>query len=245
MNQLTWLIPSVLSVVALGGVGVQQRRIVTLEARIAAPHDNSDDVSAELATLTARIAQVERTAASVPRVVTAPAPVEAPVANGAAPAAPATLVAEVRQLREDVNALLTGEATATEQGQARLRSLIADTQQNQWREREVRRDERVLQQLTQDARLSPAQHDDLAKALEAERTQRQTLMANTRAGQGRPEDMRTAMQALREQTNQKARALLSAEQYTKYEASRSFGRGPRGGGGPGGGGQGGGPAGNP
>ncbi len=245
MNQLTWLIPSVLSVVALGGVGVQQRRIATLEARIAAPHDNADDVSAELLTLSARVAQVERASASASamRVVAAPAPAEVPAAPGAAPAAPATLVAEVRQLREDVNALLTGEATATEQGQARLRSLIADTQQNQWREREVRRDERVLQQLTQDAHLSPSQHDDVAKALEAERTQRQTLMANARAGQGRPEDLRTAMQALREQTNQRVRSLLSAEQYPKYEATRTFGRGPRGGGpgGPGGGG----PAANP
>ena len=237
MNQLGWLIPSVLSVVALGGVGVQQRRIASLEARLSSPRDNPDEVAAEVATLAARLAQVER--ASAQRVVAAPLPAEAPAAGGAAAPLPASVTAELRQLREDVNALLTGEATATEQGQARLRSIIADNQQHQWAEREERRDERVLQQLTTDAHLSQTQHDDLAKALEAERTQRRTLLANARSGTGRPEELRATMQALRGQTDQTAKSLLSAEQYTKYEASRSFGRG-RGGGGPGGGGPGGG-----
>lgn len=234
MKQLAWLVPSALSVTALGGVVVQHRHTAALEARVSAPHETPDDVAAEIATLTARVAQLERLRSV--RVAPAPAPAESPPAGGAAVPVPATLAAEVRQLREDVDALLTGEATATEQGQARLRSLIADTQQRQWAEREERRDARILQQLTDDAHLNQSQRDELAKALEAERTQRRTLLAGARSGegQGRPEELRSTLQALRAQTDQKARSLLSAEQYTKYESSRSFGRGPRGGGGAGG-----------
>ncbi len=230
MKQLTWLVPTVLSVVALGGVVVEQRRSANLEARMAAPHDTSDEAAAEFATLAARIARLERLSSLRVAVAPLPAPTEAPAAGGGAPI-PAAVAAELRQLREDVNALLTGEATATEQGQARLRSLIADTQQRQMAEREERRDARVLEQLTADAHLSQAQRDDLGKALQAERTQRRTLLATARTGQGRPDELRPSLQALRAQTDQSARSLLSAEQFSKYEASRSFGRGPRGGGG--------------
>lgn len=240
MKQLAWIVPSVLSVAALGGIAVQHRHIAALEARVSAPQDSPDDATAELATLTARIAQLERQRAV--RFVQAPsAPTESPPAGGAAAPAPASLAAEVRQLREDVDALLTGEATATEQGQSRLRTLIADTQQRQWAEREERRDTRILQQLADEARLNQSQRDELGKALEAERTQRRTLLAGVRSGegQGRPEELRSALQALRTQTDQKARALLSAEQFAKYESSRTFGRGPRGGGAGGGGGGGG------
>ena len=60
MNQLAWIIPSVLSVAALGGIVVQNRHITALEARVAAPQEAPDDTSAELATLTARVAQLER-----------------------------------------------------------------------------------------------------------------------------------------------------------------------------------------
>jgi len=237
MSQLGWILPLVLSVAALGGAIVQHRHIAALEARVAAQPETPDDATAELATLTARVAQLERQRPV--RVVSAPAaPAESPPAAGAAAPPPANLQAEVRQLREDVDALLTGEATATEQGQARLRAVIADTQQRQWAEREEHRDQRVLQQLTDEAHLNPSQRDDLGKALEAERTQRRTLLAGARSGdgQGRPEELRSALQALRAQTDTKARSLLSAEQFTKYESSRTFGRGPRGGGGGGGGG---------
>lgn len=228
-----------LAVAALGGVVVQHRHIAALEARAAQPQDSADDASAELATLTARVAQLERQRPV--RLAPAPAaPAESPPAAGAAVPAAANLAAEVRQLREDVDALLTGEATATEQGQSRLRALIADTQQRQWAEREDRRDARILQQLTDEAHLNQSQRDELGKALEAERTQRRTLLAGARSaeGQGRPEELRSALQALRTQTDEKARSLLSAEQFTKYESSRTFGRGPRGGGGGGGGGRG-------
>jgi hypothetical protein len=160
----------------------------------------------------------------------------------AAPSAPTAAAAppagapEFQQLREAVDALLTGEATATEQGKARLRALIAETQQQQWNERMAQRDDRILNRLTETARLTPRQREDLGKVLSAERDQRRALMASARSGQGSMESLRPALTALREQTDQKARAILDAEQMTQFTATRS--RGPRnGGGGNGGGGQ--------
>jgi len=225
MKPLLWVGSWVLALSALAGLYFQHQRILRLEARLAELRDSgpSSSASDELAALTARVGQLERTVtwrAAAPQ----PAP-QAPAA--AAPAAPANTSAEVQQLREDVDALLTGEATATEQGKARLRALIAETQQQQWAERQAQRDERILQQLTENARLSSRQREDLGKTLEAERTQRRNLLANARSGQGNFEDVRPALQALRAQTDQKAREILDAEQYSQYTASRAAGRGPR------------------
>lgn len=150
-----------------------------------------------------------------------------------APAAPSRAGAEVQQLREDVDALLTGEATATEQGKARLRALIAETQQQQGIERQQRRDERLLQRLSEGANLNARQRDELGQALTAERAQRQDILAKARAEAGGSfESVRPALQALRTKTDEKARQILDAEQYKQYTASRSFGRGSQRPGGP-------------
>jgi hypothetical protein len=234
MKLLSWVGP-LLAVTALGGVFVQQRRITSLEQRLTALQQGPERGPSEdsVAALSGRLDRLERLAAwraAAPTASTASAP-SAPAAAGA-PSAPAG--PEIQQLREDVDALLTGEATATEQGKARLRALIAETQQQQWGERMAQRDERILSRLTESARLNPRQREDLGKVLAAEREQRRTLMAAARSGQGSMESLRPALQALREQTDQKARAILDAEQMTQFTATRS--RGPRGGGGGNGGG---------
>lgn len=224
MNQLAWIGPSLLALVALGGNFMQQRRITSLEARVAAVAAASEKGAGDEATvlMLARIERLERQ--STWRSAT---PTAAPSAPAGA-AAPAAAPQDVHQLREDVDALLTGEAVSTEQGKARLRALIAETQQAQWAERQQRRDERILTRLTEAAHLNSRQVDDLTKAMADERTQRQALLGNGR-GDGNPDELRPALQALRAQTDQKARAILDAEQYKQYEASRTFGRGQRGG----------------
>lgn len=223
MNQLAWIAPSLLSLVALGGNYVQQRKISELETRLAAVTAASEKSgAADESALIARIERLERQSSWRSAAAAAPAAPSAPAPAGAAP------TGDVQQLREDVDALLTGEATATEQGKARLRALIAETQQAQLAERQERRDERILARLTEAAHLSSRQHDDLNKAMADERTQRRALLAN---GRGNPDEIRPAMQALRAQTDQRARQILDAEQYKQYEASRTFGRGNRGGGG--------------
>lgn len=229
MKLLFWVGP-VLAVTALGGVVVQQRRITGLEQRLTALQQASSERGSSedaVATLSGRMDRLERVVAwrAAAPAASAVASPSVPAAGAAAPVAGSP---EVQQLREDVDALLTGEATATEQGKARLRALIAETQQQQWNERMAQRDERILTRLTETARLSPRQREDLGKVLSAEREQRRTLMASARSGQGSMESLRPALAALREQTEEKARAILDAEQMTQFTATRS--RGPRGGG---------------
>lgn len=260
MKPIMWIAPSLLAVASLGGTLVQQHRISGLQEQLAALQDRAaspSQAAADLTEIKARIVRIEQTQAWQ---ASAGTPAAAPAAPGAPPAAPAA--PEVARLREDVDALLTGEAASTEQGKARLRTLIAETQMQQMAERQVRRDERILSQLVEVARITPRQREDLAKALEAERTQRTSLFT-ARGGQpggfaagpggglgggpgggiGGPGDVRPALQALRAQTDEKARAILDAEQYKQYTAARAPGRGgPRGGGGGGGNPAAGGPA---
>ncbi|MFO0577351.1 MAG: hypothetical protein U1A78_25375 [Polyangia bacterium] len=231
MKLLFSLGPWVLSALAIGGFALQERRVTQLERRVYALRESPAEAPphGDLTALAARVDRLEKTEswrAATP-----------PPAAGAPPSATATATApgpghgpgELQQLREDVDALLTGEATATEQGKARLRALIAETQQQQWSERQQSRDARILQRLGETARLTPRQHDDLAKVLDAERAQRATLMASARGGQRSMDELRPALQALRADTEQKAKAILDPEQLAQFTAARAPGRGPRGG----------------
>lgn len=227
MNYLSWIAPSVLAALALTGSYVQQRRITSLETQITelqtAQRGRGNDESAALAQRLERLEKQLAWQASRPVVAgTAPEPAAAPgaapvVVQGANPG-------QVQQLREDVDALLTGEAVSTDQGKARLRELISETQRAQWAERQVQRDERIVNRLAESAHLSARQREDVTRALADERTQRNALVGGGRGGQGQPEEVRSQMQALRAQTDQKMRTILDAEQYKQYEASRSFGR---------------------
>lgn len=234
MNHFVWLGPSLLALVSLSGNFVQQRRIASLEERVELlAAQRAGRAAEDAAGLGARIDKLEKQLAW--RVTPTAGPATAATAATTAteaPGAPAN-TAQVQQLREDVDALLTGEATATEQGKARLRELIADTQKQQWAERQERRDERIVTRLVESARLSPQQREQLTQALADERGRRATLLGSVRTGggplMGQPEDVRAQLQALRAETDQKLRTVLDAEQYKQYEAARSFGRGLRGG----------------
>jgi hypothetical protein len=226
MKPIALIASWVLTLLALVGLYTQHRRVSRLEARLAAPREGgaAQETADEVAGLAARLGRLERIVAFRPAT-----PSAAPAANAAAaPAAPAAPTApELHQLREDVDALLTGEATNTEQGKARLRALIAETQQQQWNERQTRRDERILQQLTDAAHLTNRQREDLGKIMEEERTQRRALLESARNGGGDFQELRPAMRALREKADQKARELLDANQFNQYNATRSSGRGQR------------------
>jgi hypothetical protein len=229
MKQLITIGSWGLLLLALGGLYMQHRRVAQLEAKLASVAEKrsiSGEIADEVAGLAARVGRLERIVSFRPPTPASPSAAAPTAATSPPVAAPTAAAGEVHQLREDVDALLTGEATSTEQGKARLRELIAETQQQQMIERMTRRDERLLQRLTENARLNSRQRDDLNKALEEERTQRRELLAKARAGSGNFEEMRPALQALRAQTDQKAKAILDAEQYNQYTSSRQN-RGPR------------------
>lgn len=228
MKLLGWIGPSLLAALALTSSYMQQRRIASLEAQLAelqaAQRAAGQDDSAALVGRVERLEKQLAWQASRPVVAgTAPA-AAAPGAATAPVIVQGANPGQVQQLREDVDALLTGEAISTEQGKARLRELISDAQRAQWAERQVQRDERIVSRLAESAHLSARQREDLTRALADERNGRNALIGGGRGGPGQPEEVRTQLQTLRAQTDQKMRSILDAEQYKQYEASRSFGR---------------------
>lgn len=86
---------------------------------------------------------------------------------------------------------------------------------------------------SQEAKLTARQSRELEPALERERDQLFELSRSRRRGEVTREDFAAQRQAIREETDEKARAVLDSEQVTKYQAmreeeSRRFGRGRRG-----------------
>jgi len=148
--------------------------------------------------------------------------------GGAAPATPADLAA----LREDVDALLTGEALETDQGRKRLHEVIRQAQEEawqqrrqQWRQWRQQAQRGRLEELGEKARLNAAQVEQIGGMIEGERTQRRALVDQMRRGDKSFEQGRAELRALRQQTDQKVRELVDPAQYQAYEKMRAERRG--------------------
>lgn len=237
MKPLASILPVALSLFALGGLYVEHRRVTSLESQLVsardapAPEEGAHDPNAgDLALLRARVDRLDRVTAAGP----APqAGLAGPIPAAATGAVAAPPPADIHQLRQEVDALLTGEATATEQGKARLKAILEESQREQWREREQRRDDRILSRIGESAPLSDRQREDLGKAMEAERTQRRVLMESARTGGADYDQLRPLIEALRAETDRKAKEILGSDQLAQYEAARAQARPPRAGAGSG------------
>ena len=158
------------------------------------------------------------------------------VARPGEPAAAMTTEAQAKQLqalRGDVDALLTGEPTQTEEGRKRLKEVVrsiqdevfADRAQERAAQREQGRAER-FKKLIEEARLSSTQAQDLTRLLDDEAAQRRALMeARRSAGGGAAAGRRDQLRTLRQRTDEGAKSLLSEEQYGQYQAMREEERG--------------------
>ena len=212
---------------ALGVVGVQQWRIHDLQARLSASALRDPADPAEVAEITRLRARVDRLEHPPRAAEVAPT---APVAAGSA--AIGTTAPAVDAVRRDPDALLLGEAPRTPEGKARLRALVDEAQREQLREREQQRDERVLGRIAEEGRLTSRQRDDLSQALSIERTQRRALIDSARASLTGFDHLRPLLEALRAETDRKAKELLDADQYAAYAQGRGgtgSSRGPGGG----------------
>ncbi|MBI5542781.1 MAG: hypothetical protein HY901_02755 [Deltaproteobacteria bacterium] len=172
---------------------------------------------------------------------------------GGAPTAAAAMTSEeevkqLKALRSDVDALLTGEPLGTEEGRKRLKEVVRSIQEEAFQDRVAQRDQARVERIkrfVEEARLSSTQGQDLTRLLDEETKQRQALWEERRsAGQsdvpgGQPR-VREQLRALREKTDESAKNLLSADQFTQYKTMRSEDRGEQRGGGHGGGRRGGG-----
>lgn len=134
-----------------------------------------------------------------------------------------------------MDALLTGEALATEQGKRRLHDIVKEAQEQAWHERreqwqKMRKEAQTsrLRQLAEDAGLDTNQVEQLTTFLDHEDEQRRAIFDAMTSGKKTHDQARSELRALRQSTNQQAQSLLSDQQYTAYEKMREERRGPGG-----------------
>jgi Skp family chaperone for outer membrane proteins len=77
-----------------------------------------------------------------------------------------------------------------------------------------------VRQFISDAHLNYNQEQALTRRLEAEDARRQALLQEVSAGTKNPRDMRQALRAERQQTDEEMRSLLDEAQRAKYDEMR-------------------------
>lgn len=232
MDKLWKVLPLLLALAALVLVWVQRSTIQRMEAELAARPASRGAARASPTTVAAgdrsdlegRVASLEQTVARVFRMVLAAG--QTRERSGRSPGAAADNNA-VTDLREDVDALLTGEAVSTDQGRKQLHQIVRKVQEEVWQERRQRwdamraeRSRARVKSLAKEAGLSANQEQQLNTLLDDERTQRRALRRSIRGGQLPWAQVREQMRSLRQATDQKAKDLLSSAQYEAYEKMR-------------------------
>jgi len=237
MDRIWKLLPLVVALAALVVVWLQRSTIhrieSELEARAGAPPRRAPARPSEQpADLEGRVASLEQTVARVFRMVLAAG--QARERSGRSPVE-STDDRRVANLREDVDALLTGEAVGTEQGRKQLHQIVRKVQEQVWQERrqqwQTMRDEMRRQRvktLAKEAGLNANQVERLNTLLDDERSQRRALRQGARSGQVPFAQVMEQMRTLRQTTDQKAKELLDSRQYAEYEKMRQERRGWRG-----------------
>ncbi|RKH12490.1 hypothetical protein D7Y13_24905 [Corallococcus praedator] len=200
------------------------------------------DTSADVRALQTRVKALEETVQLLSRRMMAFEQQPGTTPGGSGPA-PAGLEAEVAKLREEVRAVMVGEALNSESGKQSLKEILRTVQDEQRTEQRQQWQQQIDQMRTQadaerserlktfitDARLSYSQEQELTRQLQAEDAKRQALMSSGGNGQPR-QDVRRQMRELRTQTDQEMQKVLSADQQAKYLEMRREDSAPRGGG---------------
>jgi predicted ATP-binding protein involved in virulence len=235
MEKLWKILPIALAIVAIAVVLLQRADIRSLEARLAqqdrarpARSTASRTVEPAEATdrgLERRLNSLEQTVARMFQMV-----LSAGRGKAKSDTAPAGSAAQVNDLREDVDALLTGEALNTDQGRKQLHQIVRQVQEElhqerreQWRKMRDQMHKDRLNRLAKEAGLSTNQVERLSSLMDGERTQRRTLMRAARRGEIPFSQVRDGMRTLRQTTDQQAREFLSSSQYTAFEKMRQEG----------------------
>jgi len=143
---------------------------------------------------------------------------------------------EIAALRADVEALMAGAITTTERGREQLKDVVRAIQDEVFAERARARDaerersrtERVRQFALQ-ARLTATQESDILRLLEDEERQRRELFQGAAGGGGPGRQSFSQLRALRNQTDEAARRILSPDQLEQFQQMRREERGGRGG----------------
>ncbi|KFA89726.1 hypothetical protein [Archangium violaceum] len=167
--------------------------------------------------------------------------------GGVVAAVPASLAAEVEQLRSEVRGMIAGEALNSQGGRDYLKDAVRSVQEEMRTEqRELRQQQMIqaqaqaqagraerLRQFVSDAKLSYGQEQTLTQRMQTEDTQRQALFDSVRDGSKSFRDARQELRQLRQQTDKEMASVLDESQRAQYEQMRREERRedrPRGGG---------------
>lgn len=191
--------------------------------------------SLELEAIERRVESLEQTALSLSKrlMLLEQRPVAASD-GGVAAVAPASLAAEVEQLRSEVRGMIAGEALQSQGGRDYLKEAVRSVQEEMRTEQREQRQQQLLQaqaqaqagraerlrQFASDAKLSYSQEQELTRRMQGEDAQRQALFDAVRAGTKSPRDARQEVRQLRQQTDKEMAAVLDESQRAQYEEMR-------------------------
>jgi hypothetical protein len=199
--------------------------------------------SLELEAIERRVESLEQTALSLSKrlMLLEQRPVAASD-GGVVAVAPASLAAEVEQLRSEVRGMIAGEALSSQGGREYLKDAVRSVQEEiRTEQRELRQQQMMqaqaqaqagraerLRQFVSEAKLSYSQEQELTRRMQSEDAQRQALFDAVRAGSKSPREARQEVRQLRQQTDTEMAAILDESQRAQYEEMRREER-PRGG----------------
>ncbi len=247
---MSQVLPIVLvSSLLAGGVGAVASTMLTSKPNIAAADTQvsqaDGDLLAELRTLSEQNRAIQERLAAL-EVGSGLAPIAGATRTDAMAVTPSNLKEAVRDVMASINPD-GGPAAGSTQLAAAVESVIEQREERERLQKEqeradaaVKRLEDRLAKLQTDLGLDQSQVNsmrEIFQATEARRDGMREEMRTMRENGGSWEDMRTAMQTARDESNAQIQAVLTPGQFTQYEASNQDDRGR--GGNTGGGGRGG------
>lgn len=199
-----------------------RKSVLALKRRgpaVESPGPGSDETAA----LTRRIAELEQTVARVFRMLLSsgrPGPRKGGKAQD--------LEDAVDTIRQDMDALLTGEALNTDKGRKQLYRIVRRAQEEAWAERrrqwrEFRAEvfKQQMRKFADDAGLTERQYQDVTDALSQARTQRRAMFQQVREGTKTYTQAVDEIGRLRQKTNNKLKGILDQKQYEQFTKMRS------------------------
>ncbi|MBN2722673.1 MAG: hypothetical protein JXR95_01235 [Deltaproteobacteria bacterium] len=134
---------------------------------------------------------------------------------------------ELKNLRKDIDAVLTDEALNTEEGQKRLKEILKKSRDSSRVERRKRFDklfnymlQERLKKLGEENSIPSDTLEKIDSSLSSERTSFRDLRKNFRAGEIEPSEFFRKTREMREKTNNSVKGMLSDEQYKAYMEMR-------------------------
>lgn len=206
-------------------VGRLERKITSLSRTAGSGEASDAHADSDVAALERRIAALERTATRLLSLVLSKRP-----GAGADPKSAAALSTMFKNLRSDVDAVLSGDALSTDEGRKRLHKLVEKAQRqtrqkvwDRWRELFEHRMRKALKQFADGAGLTDGQLQKLTQ-LAYETIDKTTAIKEAyQRGKITPAEFLEKNKKARREMDQKVRNMLGDEVYQKFvKARRKF-----------------------